>query len=105
MSGHRLLRDRSAWYTSGPDGKGDGRTLPLSHNLTSQGLKVVGVDIRAGPLSLAGSLRLAPDLLLNAANISSTEGAKMVEQLRPQGWDRGPGCDGECAHYCVELTR
>jgi D-arabinose 1-dehydrogenase-like Zn-dependent alcohol dehydrogenase len=33
---------------------------------------------------------------LNAAKVTVAEGAKMVEQLRPEGWDHGPGCDGEC---------
>jgi hypothetical protein len=60
-----------------------------------QGLKVVGIDVRQGPLSLASSLPLKPDLLLDASQVTSEQGAKLVEQLRPDGWDRGPGCDGE----------
>lgn len=56
---------------------------------------MVGIDIREGPLTLANSLELKPDLLLNASQVTSEEGAKMVERLRPAGWDRGGGCDGE----------
>jgi hypothetical protein len=56
---------------------------------------VVGIDIREGPLTLASSLKLKPDLLLNASEVTSEAGARMVEQLRPDGWDRGAGCDGE----------
>jgi hypothetical protein len=63
--------------------------------LIVQGLKVVGIDVRDGPLDLAGSLKLKPDLLLNASVTPAEEGARMVEGLRPSGWDRGPGCDGK----------
>jgi D-arabinose 1-dehydrogenase-like Zn-dependent alcohol dehydrogenase len=68
-----------------------------------QGLKVVGVDVRDKPLQLADSLKLKPDLLLNASEVSAEEGAKMVEKLRPDGWDHGPGCDG-MSHLHSRLT-
>jgi hypothetical protein len=63
---------------------------------------VVGIDIREGPLTLASSLKLKPDLLLNASEVTSEAGARMVEQLRSDGWDRGAGCDGE-SQQCVWL--
>jgi threonine dehydrogenase-like Zn-dependent dehydrogenase len=66
--------------------------------LIAQGLKVVGVDIRDGPLALARSLKLQPDLLLHAGEVTAEEGAKLVERIRPDGWDRGPGCDGQSRH-------
>jgi hypothetical protein len=56
---------------------------------------VVGIDNRDGPLALAGSLPLKPDLLINSSRITAEDGSKMTDTLRPDGWEGNSGCDGE----------
>lgn len=56
---------------------------------------MVGADARDGPLELARSVELAPDLLFNTMQTTPQEAAEEVLKIRPEGWTKGPGVDGE----------
>jgi hypothetical protein len=54
----------------------------------------VGIDGREGPLRLAKSQKLAPDLAINGMTTSVEDTLAAIDALRPAGWTQGRGVDG-----------
>ncbi|WRT69024.1 uncharacterized protein IL334_006006 [Kwoniella shivajii] len=59
----------------------------------AMGLKVVGIDARPEPLALAKSLKLAPDLIIDASGTSPEEAMEDIVKLRPEGYKGWDGAD------------
>ena len=60
-----------------------------------QGLKVVGLDARDGPVEAAKSSRYPGDILVNPTKVPVEEVVKQVQAAREPGFDYGEGVDGE----------
>ncbi|WWC64044.1 uncharacterized protein I303_106650 [Kwoniella dejecticola CBS 10117] len=79
----------------------------------AQGLKVVGIDTRPGPLELVRSFKLKPDVIIDGGKSSSEDAMKEIIKLRPEGYEGWDGVDATIltadppsSHsYALSLTR
>lgn len=60
-----------------------------------QGLKVVGLDARDGPVEAARKAKYPGDILVNPTRVPVEEVVKQVQAAREPGYDYGEGVDGE----------